>query len=133
MLPNGFFHHVGFCFQDPRGRTLLFDFHRPAQAPSFGKLELARARLVAMYLCAGRRLCGEQRVRTDSAGVREILSDREVEVAEVVAQGLSNKEVAARLGISVRTVENHLRSIFAKLHITKRTRLAAELHTGRRR
>lgn len=127
LLPNGFFHHVGFCFQDEHGRTLLFDFHRPARAPSFGKLELARARIVATYLCAGRWRCAEKPVRTDPADVRDTLSDREVEVAEVVAQGLSNKEVAARLGISVRTVENHLRSIFAKLHISKRARLAAEL------
>jgi DNA-binding CsgD family transcriptional regulator len=133
LLPNGFFHHVGFCFQDEHGRTLLFDFHRPARAPSFGKLELARARVVATYLCAGRWRCAERGARADRADVRDVLSDREAEVAEVVALGLSNKEVAARLGISVRTVENHLRSIFAKLHVTKRARLAAVLHAERLR
>lgn len=131
LLPNGFFHHVGFCFQDERGRTLLFDFHRPARAPAFGELELARARVVAAYLCAGSRRRAEAFARAERMRVRDALSARELEVAEVVAHGLSNKEVAARLGISVRTVENHLRSIFGKLEITTRTRLAAELHLGR--
>lgn len=132
LLPNGFFHHVGFCFQDSRGRTLLFDFHRPARAPAFGALELARARIVAACLCAGSQRRG-QRVRAERSRGRGALSARELEVAEAVAHGLSNKEVGARLGISVRTVENHLRSIFAKLEITTRTRLAAEFHSGRLR
>jgi DNA-binding NarL/FixJ family response regulator len=55
------------------------------------------------------------------------LSAREIEVAQAVASGLSNKEVGSVLGISVRTVENHLRSIFAKLNIKSRNRLAARL------
>jgi DNA-binding NarL/FixJ family response regulator len=57
----------------------------------------------------------------------ESLSQRELEVAQAVASGLSNKEVGSVLGISVRTVENHLRSIFAKLKIKSRFRLAARL------
>ena len=56
------------------------------------------------------------------------LSTRELEVAETVALGLTNKEVGDALSISVRTVENHMRSIFAKLEINTRTRLAARLH-----
>jgi DNA-binding NarL/FixJ family response regulator len=55
------------------------------------------------------------------------LSARELEVAETVALGLTNKEVGDALSISVRTVENHMRSIFAKLEINTRTRLAARL------
>jgi DNA-binding NarL/FixJ family response regulator len=50
-----------------------------------------------------------------------------------VALGLSNKQIAATLDISVRTVENHMRSIFEKLGVTTRTRLAAKFYeaTGR--
>jgi len=55
------------------------------------------------------------------------LTVREAEVAEAVANGLSNKQVAETLGISVRTVENHLRSIFAKSNVASRTALAAAL------
>jgi DNA-binding NarL/FixJ family response regulator len=46
-------------------------------------------------------------------------------VARLVAQGLSNREVAAHLFVSPRTVEFHLRQVFAKLHVTSRTELAA--------
>lgn len=52
------------------------------------------------------------------------LSAREMEVAGVVAEGLSNKEVAARLHLSVRTVESHVRHALAKLGLENRTQLA---------
>jgi len=53
------------------------------------------------------------------------LSRREKEIAELVAQGLANREVATRLFISVRTVEAHLAHIFGKLGLDSRTELAA--------
>lgn len=55
-------------------------------------------------------------------------SSRERHVGFDVARGLANKQIAALLGISKRTVENHLRSIFDKLHINTRTRLISFLH-----
>ncbi len=82
---------------------------------------MARAKVVAALLHAkpAHNVSGAQRC--------ENLSARELEVAQAVASGMSNKEVGAVLGISVRTVENHLRSIFAKLRIQSRIRLAARL------
>ncbi len=49
-----------------------------------------------------------------------VLSDREVEVLRLVAQGRTNKEVAAALYISENTVKYHLRNILDKLHLENR-------------
>jgi DNA-binding CsgD family transcriptional regulator len=53
------------------------------------------------------------------------LSARERQVAELVAQGLSNKEIGTRLFVSERTAENHIRSILDKLGFDSRAQIAA--------
>jgi DNA-binding NarL/FixJ family response regulator len=62
-------------------------------------------------------------------GVRErdgqALTTREVEVLRMMAEGLANKAIAARLGISEHTVKFHVGSIFAKLHAGSRTEAVA--------
>jgi DNA-binding NarL/FixJ family response regulator len=52
------------------------------------------------------------------------LSERETEVLGLLAQGLTNKDIAQALFLSVRTVEAHLRGIFAKLGVSSRTEAA---------
>jgi DNA-binding NarL/FixJ family response regulator len=52
------------------------------------------------------------------------LSQREREVVGLVVEGRSNDEIAARLGISTKTVESHLRRIFERLGVASRTELA---------
>ena len=55
------------------------------------------------------------------------MTDSELAVARLVAQGLTNREVAERLFVSPHTVNSHLRQIFAKLEVNSRvalTRLA---------
>jgi DNA-binding CsgD family transcriptional regulator len=57
------------------------------------------------------------------------LTLREVEILRLVAAGLTNRQAAERLGLSIRTVDAHLRSIYAKLGIKSRsaaTRYAVE-------
>jgi DNA-binding CsgD family transcriptional regulator len=51
------------------------------------------------------------------------ITDREREIANLVTAGLSNREIAERLSVSVRTVEGHLYRIFAKLGIERRDQL----------
>ncbi len=60
-------------------------------------------------------------------GQDDELTAREELVAGVVARGLSNREVAAELGISVKTVEHHLGRIYTKLGVRSRTQLAVHL------
>jgi DNA-binding CsgD family transcriptional regulator len=53
--------------------------------------------------------------------VIESLTNREREILELLAQGLSNKTIAARLYLSVRTVEGHLANIYSRLDVHSRT------------
>jgi DNA-binding NarL/FixJ family response regulator len=52
------------------------------------------------------------------------LSRREIEVVQLIAEGLSNREVAAKLSISEKTVVSHLNHIFEKLGVTNRLQAA---------
>lgn len=58
------------------------------------------------------------------------LSPREQVVAQFVRQGLLNKEVAFRTGLSEHTIENHLRRIYRKLDVPNRSSLAALMASG---
>ncbi|MDI6690148.1 MAG: response regulator transcription factor [Actinomycetota bacterium] len=53
------------------------------------------------------------------------LTDREIEILKLIAQGASNKEIAEKLYLSVKTVETHRTHIFRKLDIHDRTQAAA--------
>src|SRR5258706_5298177 len=48
------------------------------------------------------------------------ITDREEEVLRLIAEGYSNKEIAAQLGISVKTVESHKSNLMEKLELTSR-------------
>ena len=58
------------------------------------------------------------------------LTAREHEIATLVAEGLSNREIAHRLVISKRTVDAHIEHTFAKLGVSSRVQLATWLHRG---
>jgi DNA-binding NarL/FixJ family response regulator len=56
----------------------------------------------------------------------EALTEREIEVLRLVAQGLTNKAIGQALGISDRTVQGHLANIYGKLHVGSRTEAVTE-------
>jgi non-specific serine/threonine protein kinase len=53
-----------------------------------------------------------------------VLGAREEEVGLLIAQGLSNKDIATRLFLSVRTVETHVHNLLNKLGVNSRTQIA---------
>ena len=63
-------------------------------------------------------------VEGESVNIQAILTEREFEVAEVLATGASNKLIARQLNISERTVKAHVTGIFEKLGIDDRVKLA---------
>ncbi|MGH3717196.1 MAG: response regulator transcription factor, partial [Micromonosporaceae bacterium] len=79
-------------------------------------------------------------LRAEAAALREaalavrkpLLSRREDEVAALVADGLSNRQIATRLHLSERTAENHVAHILTKLGFDSRARIAS-WHASQRR
>ena len=92
--------------------------------------ETLNAGEIRQALAAGRAMTAEQALtyaRDDrwAADAGNPLTRREFEVAGLVADGLSNLELAARLGIAERTVQAHLDNIRAKLDLQSRTQVAS--------
>jgi ATP/maltotriose-dependent transcriptional regulator MalT len=97
----------------------------------FGSLQAARDLARLRGVARRHRLRGPPRSIRPSTGW-ESLTASERRVAELVAEGATNREVAAALVISTHTVDSHLRHVFAKLAISSRVQLAA-IVTRRRR
>jgi NarL family two-component system response regulator LiaR len=103
---------LGFILKSSPSRNLIraiVDVHRrkPSLTPAIAG-RLMRA--------VGRPSVGRPR--------EDPLTGREVEVLRLVAQGLTNADIAAVLGISPETVRTHVSSILAKLHVANRTQAA---------
>jgi DNA-binding CsgD family transcriptional regulator len=71
-----------------------------------------------------------EHVRARAPEARDDLTAQERQIAEMARDGLSNPEIGARLFLSPRTVEWHLRKVFGKLDITSRRGLATALHSS---
>lgn len=70
------------------------------------------------------KLMREIQRTSDSPPTEEPLTIREMEVIKLIAEGLSNQEIAERLVISERTVRTHVTNILGKLHLANRTQAA---------
>lgn len=99
--------------QVPRARHLLAGASELA-------LRIGDPRLVARVATA--------RAGLDAADSRAALTPAERRVALAAAEGRTNREIAAELFLSVRTVETHLASVYRKVGVRTRTQLALSLH-----
>jgi DNA-binding CsgD family transcriptional regulator len=72
-----------------------------------------------------------ERARRRTVETRDDLTAQERQIAELARGGLSNPEIGARLFLSPRTVEWHLRKVFGKLGIRSRHELAGALDSSR--
>jgi DNA-binding CsgD family transcriptional regulator len=71
-----------------------------------------------------------ERARRRTPDTRDELTPQEVQVAGLVAEGLTNREIAARLFLSPKTIETHIRHAFQKLGVRSRTELAVAVTSG---
>lgn len=78
----------------------------------------------SLHPTIARKVIRELSQGTPHMGNREMLTDREVEVIRLVAQGFSNQEIAEQLCLSKLTVRTHISNILTKLHLENRTQAA---------
>lgn len=111
---------VGFLTKDASRE----DIRRAIEAAAAGQSVLDPAAQAALLQAASR----SAPPAPITADLPDGLTDREGEVLALIAQGLSNQEIAGRLYVSEATVKTHINHIFAKTHSRDRTAAAAYAH-----
>ena len=114
----------GYVLKDVSGPDLLEAIHTVVDGGS-----LLNQEVVGKFL---RQLAADAQTTAPplAAGVGpERLTPRELEVLQLIANGLSNKEIGARLSVSVATVKTHLEHILQKLQVSDRTQAAVQAVT----
>lgn len=103
---------AGYLLKDVRGADLVGAVRAVQAGESILHPAIARKVL-------GRFLPGREARAAES--VPDLLTERELEVLKLAASGMSNKEIARTLALSVRTVQAHLGHVFQKLGVASRT------------
>ncbi|MFI7388767.1 LuxR C-terminal-related transcriptional regulator [Streptomyces sp. NPDC049813] len=120
-------------FERARTAELHGEWLRRARRPARARI-LLRDALVAFERCGATvwaaRTAAELRATGDAPGHEEPpgrlaeLTPQQLRIAHCVAEGATNREVASRLSVSPRTVDHHLRNVFAQLGVRSRVELA---------
>jgi len=108
---------VGYLLKDAPSEKLVEAIRAAARGESFLQPSVA-AKVVAEFA----RLAAKPSAQSEP--LVEPLSDREIEVLKLIANGASNKEIAAQLDIAEGTVKNHVTNILGKMGVRDRTQAA---------
>ncbi|MEJ2354128.1 MAG: LuxR C-terminal-related transcriptional regulator, partial [Anaerolineales bacterium] len=106
----------------PMGRLLYEALGRGISPAYVGKL-------LAAFSTTEAEQSGSSQTQAPQPELVEPLSEREIEVLQLIAEGLTNPEIAARLYLSLNTVKVHTRNIYGKLGVNKRTQAVARART----
>jgi LuxR family maltose regulon positive regulatory protein len=98
--------------------------HLLSEAEAIGMMPDYIGKLLAVFK-AEERKSEDQSYRPPAQSLIEPLSQRELEVLHLMAQGLSNQEISERLFLALDTVKGHNRKIFGKLQVQRRTEAVA--------
>ncbi|MDT0528099.1 LuxR C-terminal-related transcriptional regulator [Micromonospora sp. DSM 115977] len=123
------------AFERARTELLLGRELRRSRRPRAAREHLHAAREAFTLLGAAtwaEQATTELRAAGESVGPPEesaarLLTGQQLRIARLVAEGATNREIAARMFLSTRTVDHHLRNIFHRLNIRSRTQLARAL------
>jgi LuxR family maltose regulon positive regulatory protein len=109
---------------EPEGYVRIFVDEGPPMAALLR--EAAKHGTAPNYVSQLRAAFGKAEGRRPSTQpMIEPLSERELEVIQLIAQGLSNREISERLFLALNTVKGHNRKIFGKLEVERRTEAVA--------
>ncbi|MBA2607663.1 MAG: hypothetical protein H0U92_01830 [Actinobacteria bacterium] len=122
LRAHALWHELGIPYEAATTKTVLAVAQRDAGDAAGAQESFAAAR--ALFEEIGVRL-DQSEVDGDSRRLPGGLSEREAEVLRLVASGLSNKEVAAQLHLSAKTVSRHVSNIFTKLGVSSRVAASA--------
>jgi len=86
-------------------------------------------RLLAAFPVTEPEEAASMKPQVDQSGLIEPLSEREIEVLQLIAKGLTNPVIATRLFLSVHTVKTHTRNIYGKLAVNNRTQAVDKART----
>ena len=120
---------IGLPFERARSLLVLGEVQRRAKQRRAARATLTEAveAFDRLGATAWSKKADAERARIGGRSTIEGLSETELRVARLVAEGKSNKEVAAELFVSVRAVEANLSKVYAKLGIESRMELARRL------
>jgi len=116
--PLGFLHI--FVDEGPPMAGLLYEALKREIAPKYVQ------KLLAAFPVTEQEETDLTKPQVDQSGLIEPLSEREIEVLQFIAKGLTNQEISNKLFLSMHTVKTHTRNIYSKLGVHHRAEAVAK-------